>query len=413
MRSIRALRSIPYPWVVLGLCILSVMAVANIEWSLGVLFPFIQEDLDVTRAELGLITAGMLIGGAPAVVLAGWLVDRLGVRLVQSVALVGVTAGVLAFSQIDSLLQGVLLATFMGIGITVTAPSYVKAIVSWVPVRRRGSGLGITEAGVPIAGIIATVVLSLLAETVGWRWAVGVLAIMTGTSCVVFFALYRDRPSDETQPETRAPGEGRVVLVLKNRAIWLAALGGAALSTLHFILISFLVLFLKEDMGASSLVAGAVLALAMAGGAVGRLTWGLVADFLLRGSRVHILVMLGVLSAIASALFGSIPTTTPMVLIGLLAVFAGATMLGWTGLFSLVLSDLAGPDLIGTTVGFAIMMLRLGSFGAAPLFGLIVDQTAESSIGVNSYSFAWWGVAAFGVVGAVLLAFVRPQARRA
>ena len=80
MMRARALTEIPYSWVVVALCLAALVSFALFRWGLGVLFPFIQEDLDTSRAELGLIAGGLALGGGSTALLAGWLVDAMGPR---------------------------------------------------------------------------------------------------------------------------------------------------------------------------------------------------------------------------------------------------------------------------------------------------------------------------------------------
>ena len=56
-------RAIPYPWVVLVLIVAAKMAGDSPNFGLPLLFPFIQEDLDLSRARLGLITSSQGAGG--------------------------------------------------------------------------------------------------------------------------------------------------------------------------------------------------------------------------------------------------------------------------------------------------------------------------------------------------------------
>ena len=107
MIRIRALPSIPYAGVVLALSVMAAMAFAFLSHGMGVLFPFIQEDLNASRAQLGLIVSGEFIGTAATVLFTGWMADVIGVRRLLTASLIVVGVGLLLFSQIQSVLQGI------------------------------------------------------------------------------------------------------------------------------------------------------------------------------------------------------------------------------------------------------------------------------------------------------------------
>ncbi len=94
------MRAIPYPWVVLGLCVVVSLAIALLIQGMGVLYPFIQEEFDTSRAQLGLIASGQIAGSLITVLFAGWLADVVGVRRLWTASMMGVAVGILLFSQI-------------------------------------------------------------------------------------------------------------------------------------------------------------------------------------------------------------------------------------------------------------------------------------------------------------------------
>ena len=393
---------IPYSRVVVALCVVTTMAVSFLNSGIGALFPFIQEDLGATRAQLGLISASLFVGGVVTALLTGWMADVVGVRRLQAATLTGGAVLVLLLSQMQSVLQGVILGLLIAATLSASFPVFVKAIMEWVAPQARGLALGITEASIPIGGIIAAVLLTFLGVTYSWRVALMVVALIIGVSGLLFFAFYRDRPASHAEKNTVSEAGARLPLVAKNRDIWLVAMFSTAFAGLMLVLLSYLVLFLREDLGMSAGVAGGLLASAMVGGAVGRISWVVVSDFLLGGHRVAVLAVVGIMSALSLGAMGWLTSDSPMVSVVLLVFVVGGTAMGWTGLYLPLLSEFAGPALTGTTMGFTSTIQRVGSFGIPPLFGLLADRT-------GSYETGWWVMAAIAGVGTVPLAFLRPR----
>ena len=405
MLRIRALEKIPYARVVVALWVLTLMPVSFTYMGMGVLFPFIQVDLDTTRAQLGLIASAIGLGTGVTVFLVGWLADVIGVRRLLTASLVGAAVGLLLFSQIQSVVQGILLASLIGMAFASTGPGYVKAVTDWVRPRTRGVALGICEATIPVGGIISAILLTFVAVTFSWRVAVILVGVMAAVLSMVFFACYRDKPSSYT-PEDRGGRLGnRLPLVVKNRGIWLTAFFGVAVTGLFSVLVSYLVLFSREYLSMSAGGAAGLLVVAQVGGAVGRVGWVLVSDLLLSGRPAVSLASVGVLAGVCMAFLALIPSDASLLVVLPLMFAVGVTAFGLTGLYVLLMTELAGPGLTGTVFGFTVMIGQVGSFGIPPLFGLIVDRT-------DSYSMGWWMMAGVAVIGSAMLVFVRPQPRQ-
>ena len=404
MIRVKVLTNIPYPWFVVALLVVSISSSAIIYMGFGVLFPFIQEDLELSRAQLGLISSGMFLGGTASVLFLGWLVDVVGVKQLQVWSLIGVVISLLLFSQMQSLLQGILIAVLLGIASSSALPSETKAIIDWLPPRSRALAMGIIECSIPIYGIIAALVFTVLAINFGWREAIFSLAVLTAITCAVFFIFYRDKTADSSEREKRPLPQGRVTRAIKNKDLWLVACFGAALAGVWAAMVSYLVLFLKEEMGESAGVAGGLFSVVLAGATVGRIFWGVISDVVLHRRRAATIAIIGILSVGIIALLASLPSDTNVVLLGLVLFFLGGITLSWTGLWPILIADLVGPDLTGTAMGFASMTQRIISFGIAPLFGWIVDST-------DSYALGWWMAAGLAALGTLGLAFLKPEAR--
>ena len=213
----RVLAAIPYPGVVVTLCLVVTIAVSTWRWGLGVLFPFIQEDLGISRAQIGLIASGAFVGGIPSSLFGGWLADVVGVRRLQTLTMAALFAGIFLFSQAQSFIQAFIFTILIGVTLSTSFPVTAKAIVDWVTPRTRGLGLGIMEAVIPIGAIFAAVLLPFLAEAYSWRLAVRVVAFWIGASGVIFFVFYRNRRDGYIDERGKSRPSGRIAELARNR----------------------------------------------------------------------------------------------------------------------------------------------------------------------------------------------------
>ena len=404
MTRIRTLPTIPYPTVVLALCVVSTLGFALLSQGMGVLYPFIQEELDTSSAQLGLIASGMWIGTAATVLFTGWIADVLGVRRLLTASLIVVAAGLLLFSQIQSVFQGIIVAVLMGVGFSGSGPGNTKAIMDWMSRRARGTALGAREATITVAGMIAAGLLTYLAVTFDWRVAVMVMAAISAASGTLFFTFYRDKPRDFDKGEQTTTPLSKVPQVLRDPNIWLSAAFGITISVIHMVLVAYLVLFLKADLAMPSGQAGGMLAILMAGGAIGRIGWATVSDLKLNGRRVGVLVLASILALIATSLLALLPSDATLPVIALLIFAMGVATVGRSGVYVVFIAELAGPALTGTAMGFNATVSIPFGIVMTPLFGFMADQT-------GSYALSWWTMAAFSGVGIIILAVLGSRTR--
>jgi MFS family permease len=189
----------------------------------------IEHELQWTRnAIVGAFSLSMVVSGAVAVP-AGILIDRLGGRLVMSVGSVA-AAGLLALmSQVQSL--PAFYAIWLGLGVVMAAVLYDAAftvITAQFGTSARKAITTLTLAG----GFASTVFWPLtqwLVASLGWRSAVGILALLNLVICAPLHLLLpksvqhhaREHPTEGETPSADAPALRQIVR--GRRFVFLAA----------------------------------------------------------------------------------------------------------------------------------------------------------------------------------------------
>src|SRR5216110_3147452 len=125
-------------WTVLVLITLAHALGALAVLSVAALSPFLRDALDLSRAQVGLLLPAVYLGGVLMSLPAGWLTDRLGVRITLGAGQAVIGGLVLAATLAGGLptLLGCLVGA--GFGFSVLNPSTGKAVLEWFPPRRRG-----------------------------------------------------------------------------------------------------------------------------------------------------------------------------------------------------------------------------------------------------------------------------------
>ena len=168
-----------------------------------------------------------------------------------------------------------------------------------------------------------------------------------------------------------------------------------AFSGMQMCLGSYLVVVLTERALLSVAVAGGALSVAMVAGIIGRLFWGVLADF--GFSARSVLGLLGLMMAVCAGLIAFVESSWSMSLIYVLAFLFGASAIGWNGVYLAEVARIAPPGQAGTATGASLAMTYSGVVFLPSLFWLVHALTQSYAPGfmlVAVLTF-WRGVAFF------------------
>jgi MFS transporter, ACS family, hexuronate transporter len=395
-----------YRWVMLGVAFVVQFANALATQAVAPLAPLFQPELGLSKSEVGLFSSIIFAGSWGVLVVAGSLCDRLGLRRLMSVALVIVGLVILSMVRVGYFFEAAVVMFLAGVGGGVVMPGSTKAIMDWFPPRARATGMGIKQAGVPLAGIITASTLPVIALTVGWRAAIAGVGFAIIASGVITGLFCRDLPRTAKEVEKRPPF--RVVFheVVRNRGLWAVSSISVLYVTAQLSLITYVALFLKEvvlvnaipDEHTRIVAAGGYLALCQAGGVFGRVFWGVVSDRLFQGRRMAVMALIGGLSGGFSLLMAVMGPDFPLVAMPPLMFLFGATAIGWNGIYHASMAETSGQKYAATGTGMSMTLNQFGVVGGPPLFGFIVDVS-------GSYAAGWIMMALCCAIGVVVSLF--------
>jgi MFS transporter, ACS family, aldohexuronate transporter len=390
----------------------SVLALVTVAHALGALSvlsvaplsPFLLDAFELSRAQVGLLLPAVYLGGVMMSLPAGWLTDRLGVRLTLGGGLLLIGALVMAASwtrSVPALLGALVVA---GFGFSVLNPSTGKAVVEWFPPRGRGLAMGIKQTGLTLGGLTGALTLPPLALGFGWREAFAAAGAVSVVAAALVLAAYRTPAAAVSAPPTAWPRLAELSVFMRRPGVIVVFVSGLALSTAQSSVLAYLALYAKDTFAVSAVAAGQVLALAQLGGTGARLAWGAASDRFFGGRRRPGVIASAVLGSVAYALFALGPKL-PAAGIVPLAILAGAGAFGWVGLYFALVAEIGGARYAGLLTGVAVAFAWSGVLVGPPMFGLLLGST-------GSYTWPWLTLAIIAILVAITLPQLKPLVQR-
>ncbi|MBG9542221.1 MFS transporter [Cytobacillus firmus] len=371
------------PWRMLLFLLLSQLMVAFVGRSIGPLGVLIGEDLSLTKSQIGMLPAALFLGQAIISVPAGFLADLAGSRklLVLASALMGL--GYLFMTMLHEFWLVLLLIIIGGIGYGSMHPITNRGIIYWFPLKKRGTAMGIKQTGITAGSALASLILLPLSVSFGWRFVLLIACLLLLAGGFVSYHFYRDPPELE-----QAKSSSMNILqfyrsmfkMFKNKALMLISFSALGLNGTQMCLNTYIVLFAYEQLKIPIILSGLLLVISEVFGTIGRLAWGIISDRLFDGKRVIILMIITIITALASAAAAFISSAPFWVIAPITALFGFAAS-GFNGIWMNLASELVPKEQAGISSGISITLGSAGAIIIPPLFGYIVDQTGQFSSG--------------------------------
>jgi MFS family permease len=186
-----------YGWLVVAVVFVSMGIGVNARTAFSLLFPPILDEFQWDRgATAGAFSFGFLVSAAMSPLL-GWMMDRVGPRLVNELGVGLLAAGLLlAPLTTEAWHLYATLGVLVGGGSVCLGYSGQSLFLPNWFVRRRGLATGIAFAGVGVGSIVLLPAVQVVIESAGWRtacWSLGLLALIVLGPINL---LLRKRPED-------------------------------------------------------------------------------------------------------------------------------------------------------------------------------------------------------------------------
>ncbi|WP_323039867.1 MFS transporter [Gemmobacter sp.] len=305
-----------------------------------------------------------------------------------------------------------LLASFaVGFGYGPAGPSGSTVILGVAPPQHLSTILSIKQAGVPAGGLLAGLVLPVIAVAAGLAPALAVAAGLAVAAAAMLW-VWRfpvDRPARPRAGdrlgarlrETLVAPLRSLPLLLRTPLLRRTMVAGVALGITQSVLLAYLPLYLEQHVGWTMAAAGALFGLVQGLGIAGRIAMGWAADR--AGSADRTMAWLCLASGATMLAIAALqPGQSAWAVLPVMGA-AGMTVISWNGVFltglalgapraqvaavtgvgtfvlftGMVLGPLAMQGLVGLTGGYATGMVLAGAIPLAVGLALLTEPSAQ------------------------------------
>ena len=381
-----------YGWYVVGALFFSMFLGVGLRQGFGIFVETWEREFGATVAAVSVAASiGWFMNGASQVLM-GWLIDRVGGRVVVTVATAAMGIGCALMALVNNVfllvvVYGALMSLASG-GLSGGPPTAIAA--RWFR-RRRGTAISVLVSGGSVGGLVLVPFLTYLFVWTNWRaaWLVAsAIALVLGVP--LLWTAVRNDPRDlGLLPDGDAPADrGQLPVESQRPAVAEAWEGPLAVSrwqsayrsapiwqlsvaywvcgvTTASITVHYVRWALSE--GIAPTTAALAFGLLSAINAAGVLAIGILSDRLPRR------VLLGVVYLIRALAFVLLVVLPGPSALWAFAVVGGASWLATVPLTSSLTADVYGLRRLGTLVGMANFFHQVGGALAVYLFGLAFD----------------------------------------
>lgn len=363
-------------WCRLGVVLVMSVVVGVGMWSIVVILPAVQIDLDLTRSQASLPYVFTMMGYGLGGIVFGRFSDKYGIYKTVVAGIVMMSVGYVSASFATGVgLLCVSQGLLIGIGTSTTFAPLIAHVSHWFD-RRKGAAVGIIASGQYLSGAIWPTVLESSVQGYGWQqtyWFVGLIVLVLALP--LSLVLRKIPATDKSVAGSRNDWDQKDIPV---SPAWLIALLMVAIfccciamSMPQVHMVAFC-----GDLGFGAATGAKMLSVMLAFGVVSRLSFGWLSDHIGGLKTVFIGVFL---QGIGLALFLIFDTLVSLYVISaLFGLFQG----GIVPAYALAVREYLPQRVAGERVGMVMMASLLGMALGGWIPGYLFDLT-------GSYDFAF------------------------
>jgi FSR family fosmidomycin resistance protein-like MFS transporter len=365
---------------------------------LAPLLPFVRADYGVTYTEIGLAFATFNTVSAALQTPAGFLVDRLGARILLITGLLIGAAAFVVAGVVDSFWVLVAMFALAGVGNTVYHPADYALLSQHVPSKSIGQAFSVHTFAGMLGSAVAPASLLMMQHVWGWRGAFIGAGILGFAVAALLLAIRGDAALPaHPAPSPAAPGQGTPGWrLLLSAPIVLNLVFFALLAMISGGIYNYSVVALGALYGTPLTIANAALSGNLLLTAIGVLIGGVLVGRTKRHGTVATLGLTALALFILLVAEVDLSTLALIAAMSLAGFFSGMIMPSR----DMIVREVTPPGSFGKVFGFVTTGFNIGGIVSPLIFGAIMDH--------GSPRLVFLLVAAFGLIAIVTVA-TRPR----
>ena len=401
-----------YGWWIVGAAIgAQALSAGLMQQAFGSYIVLLQRDFGWSRTALsGAFSLARVEDGLLGP-FQGWLLDRLGPRVVMRTGVLIFAAGFFVFARINSIPAFYGAYMLMAVGASLAGfLSITTVIVNWFE-QKLQTAMGIALLGTAIGGFSLPLVVFGL-DTLGWRAVADISGVIVLAVGLPLTQIIRQRPEPYGYlPDGRQPGEAAAVATtrdgrrvtpevdftvrqaLRTRAFWFISLAHAASVLVVSVVQVHFTAHLVGSLGYSLSLAASMTTIMTATNFAGRPLGGWVANRVGSHAVIMACMLMHAVSLLALAYSSAV---------AVIVAFAITNGLAWGARVPVVVTMRAeyfGSTSFGAIMGLSSSVVTVASVSAPLLAGLSYDLT-------GSYTFGFTALAVAAALGSLFVVFL-------
>ena len=199
----------PYRWTICALLFVATTINYIDRQVLGILAPTLQRELAWSESDYGDIVSWFSFAYAFGFLVAGRVMDTIGVRRGLAAAVVAWSIAAIGHAFARTAAGFSFARAMLGIGESAIFPGSVKTVAEWFPQKERALATGIFNAGTNTGAILTPLIVPWITITWGWQWAFIATGLLGFVWLALWLPLYRNPPAEESTVTTTAEATSR------------------------------------------------------------------------------------------------------------------------------------------------------------------------------------------------------------
>lgn len=401
-----------WAWVILAACFCNLFINYSVRLGYGVVLPEMIRELGFSRTAAGSIFNAYLLTYVALTPLTGFLTDKLGARRIITACILILGVGVLLMGTAEGLWTACAFYAVVGLGATGMWTPVITVVQRWFAPNRRGMALGILSTGYGLGFATMGAAFPWIVHSFSWRYAwyflgAGALALVAVNGLLLRSSPESTGrmpwgakgPSDPLSQARGIPDGFRLSSsVFKTPTFWIVGCSYFCITYSLYGITTFMVDYAVSQMGLPIERASLLATVHGICQVLGVLTVLPLSDYLGR-KKTLLLSNAFITACLAGLLVPGAPWWMLFVLVGVLAVFFGATF----PMYGACAGDYFPKEVMGTVIGAWTPFYGSGAILVHWVSGYLRDTT-------GTYDLPFVINALMAAAGVCLMALVkRPE----